>query len=144
MFIFDCCWCSLYDMMCDIYNFIFSQWHSELEELVVSQWHCSIKSLSQRTWETKVKQFLWMSTLLTICYHNSPCQSPSVCCSSLTRERWGGGYFDPTRIYFSAVWIFLGIITRQFPYLSLHSSPYLRCHWHFLRTAGIRDNGRNV
>jgi hypothetical protein len=22
--------------------------------------------------------------------------------------------------------------------------PYLRCHWHFPRTAGIRDNGRNV
>jgi len=62
----------------------------------------------------------------------------------LTRERWRGGYFDPTRIHFSAVSIFLGIITRQFTYLLLHSSPYLRCHWHFLRTAGIRDNGRNV
>jgi len=28
----------------------------------------------------------------------------------LTWERWRGGYFDPTRIYFSAVCIFLGII----------------------------------
>jgi hypothetical protein len=32
----------------------------------------------------------------------------------LTWERWQGGYFDPTRIYFSAVCIFLGIITREF------------------------------
>jgi len=46
----------------------------------------------------------------------------------LTRERWCGGYFDPTRINFSAVGIFLGIITRQFTYLLLHSSSYLRCH----------------
>jgi len=54
------------------------------------------------------------------------------------------GYFDPKRIHFSAVGIFLEIITRQFTYLLLHSSPYLRCHWHLLRTAGIRDNGRKV
>jgi len=26
----------------------------------------------------------------------------------------------------------------------IHSSSYLRRHWHLLRTAGIRDNGRNV
>ena len=70
--------------MCDIYNFVFSEWHSELEVLVASQWHCSVKSLSQRTWETKVKQFLWMSTLLSICYHLTPCQSPSISCLSLT------------------------------------------------------------
>jgi hypothetical protein len=62
----------------------------------------------------------------------------------LTRVRLRGGYFDPTRIHFSAVGIFLGIITSQFTYLLLHSSPFLRCHWHFLRTAGIRDNGRKV
>ena len=46
----------------------------------------------------------------------------------LTRDAWRGGYFDPTRIHFSAVGIFLGIITRQFTYLLLHSSPYLTCH----------------
>jgi len=32
--------------------------------------------------------------------------------SPLTWERWRGGYFDPTRMNFSAVGIFLGIITR--------------------------------
>jgi len=29
---------------------------------------------------------------------------------TLTQERWRGGYFNPTRIHFSAVGIFLGII----------------------------------
>ena len=53
-------------------------------------------------------------------------------------------YFDPRRIYFSAVCIFLVIINWQFTYLSLHSSSYLTCHWHFLRTAGFRGNGKNV
>ena len=47
---------------------------------------------------------------------------------TLTRERWRGGYFDPTRIYFSAFGIFLEIIARQFTCLLLHSSPYLRRH----------------
>ena len=85
------------------------------------------------------KIFLWQFRIL--CEQNCGTFTWRI---NLTGERWHGGYFDPTRIHFAAVGIFLGIITRQFTYLLLHSSPYLRCHWHFLRTAGIRDNGINV
>jgi len=65
-------------------QFVFSQWHSEMEVLVASQRQCSVKSLSQRTSETQVKQFLWMSTLPPICYHLTPCRSPPISCLSLT------------------------------------------------------------
>lgn len=65
-------------------QFVFSQWHSELEVLVASKWQYNVKSLSQRTSETKVKQFLWMSILPPTCYHLTSCQSSSISCLSLT------------------------------------------------------------
>ena len=64
----------------------------------------------------------------------------SMTSQSLTQERWHGGYFDPTRIHFSAAGIFLVITTRQFTYLLPHSSSYLRHHWHFLELQVLECN----
>jgi hypothetical protein len=49
---------------------------------------------------------------------------PVVVITNLTREKWRGGYFEPTRIHFSAVGIFLGIITRQFTHFC-HIPPLI-------------------
>jgi len=50
----------------------------------------------------------------------------------------------PHKNSFFSSWHISWNYNQTVQYLLLHSSPYLRCHWHHRRPAGIRDNGRNV